>query len=69
MIAVDRALKKNIAGARLLLQVHDELIAECNEEQAKDTASLLKTEMEKAVELSVPLRVSVEYGANWGEFH
>ena len=69
MIAVDRALKKNIAGARLLLQVHDELIAECSEEQAKDTVFLLKTEMEKAVELSVPLRVSVEYGANWGEFH
>ena len=69
MIAVDKALKERIPGAKLLLQVHDELIVECPADKAEQTAALLKKEMESAVSLSVPLRVSVEYGKNWGEFH
>ncbi|MGI5173699.1 DNA polymerase I [Treponema sp. OMZ 840] len=69
MIAVDRALKNEIPSAKLLLQVHDELIVECAESQAEQTAALLKKEMEAAVLLSVPLKVSVEYGSNWGGFH
>ncbi len=69
MIAVDKALKERIPGAKLLLQVHDELIVECPADKAEQTAALLKKEMEEAVSLSVPLRVSVEYGKNWGEFH
>ena len=55
----------------MLLQVHDELIFECpsDSETVEKTISLIRENMENAVQLSVPLRVSIEHGANWGEFH
>jgi DNA polymerase I len=56
-------------AARLLLQVHDELIAEAPEKEAEAVAALMKREMEGAIELSLPLRVSVETGRRWGEMH
>ena len=71
MLSVDKALKDSKSQARLLLQVHDELIFECpdNEQEIQKTISLIKEKMENAFPLSVPLRVSIEYGKNWGEFH
>jgi len=56
-------------GARLLLQVHDELILECRQEDAAGIAKLVKAEMEQAVKLRIPLRASVETGKSWGDFH
>ena len=58
-------------NAKLLLQVHDELILECDDDEKSilRTEALLRDNMEKAVELSVPLKVSVETGASWGKFH
>ena len=71
MINVYEALKSSNSTAKLLLQVHDELIFECpyDPEIIKTTLALIKDKMENAVKLSVPLRVSIEYGKNWGEFH
>ena len=69
MIDIDQALKKENSNAKLLLQVHDELIAECPENQAEEVANLIKTTMESVISLSVPLKVSVETGKRWGEFH
>ena len=71
MIAVSEALAKTKSPARLLLQVHDELIFECPDDQSTidATIALIKDKMENAVKLNVPLRVSIEYGKNWGEFH
>ncbi|MBR4463306.1 MAG: DNA polymerase I [Treponema sp.] len=71
MLDVDKALREHPTGAKLLLQVHDELIFECpDDEKAVDaTISLIKDKMEHAVSLKVPLRVSIEQGANWGLFH
>ena len=71
MIAVDDALREHPTGARLLLQVHDELIFECPDDETTiaDTIALVKERMEHAVQLDVPLRVSVEYGSSWGLFH
>ncbi|MDR0655578.1 MAG: DNA polymerase I [Treponema sp.] len=69
MIKLDRRLVKEKSPARLLLQVHDELILECPGAEAGDAAALVKEEMEKAVSLSIPLRVSVETGKCWGDFH
>lgn len=71
MIDVDAALKENSCEAKLLLQVHDELILECADNKAaiEKTISILKEKMEGAVKLSIPLKVSIEHGANWGEFH
>ena len=71
MLKVNTALRKNPTGAKMLLQVHDELIFECpdNQEAIDTTLKLIKENMENAVKLSIPLRVSIEYGKNWGEFH
>ncbi|MDR3355754.1 MAG: DNA polymerase I [Spirochaetaceae bacterium] len=54
---------------RMLLQVHDELILEGPEEEGEATARLVRGVMENAAKLSVPLRVSVEIGKRWGDFH
>lgn len=62
-------LVEKFPSARLLLQVHDELIAECDEADVEQVAALMKETMEAIVTLEVPLRASVEYGRNWGEFH
>jgi DNA polymerase-1 len=69
MLNLDKRLATEQSLARLLLQVHDELILECPKEAAVKTAALVKTEMEQAVSLRVPLRVSVETGKRWGSFH
>jgi DNA polymerase-1 len=69
MIKLDRALAENRSPARLLLQVHDELILECPRQDAAAAAKLVREVMENAVMLKVPLRVSVETGKRWGDFH
>ena len=69
MISVYNALQEKFPQAKMLLQVHDELIVECPEEQAQNVAALIKDCMENVVKLNVPLRVSVEIGKRWGEFH
>ncbi|MCR5173445.1 MAG: DNA polymerase I [Oscillospiraceae bacterium] len=67
MIRVERALKKSGLRARLLLQVHDELIVECPEDEAERTAEILSEEMRNAAELSVPLPVEAKWGKSWYE--
>ena len=71
MIDVQQALDESGSKARMLLQVHDELIFECPDDEQSITATiaLIKDKMEHAVSLRVPLRVSVEYGKDWGQFH
>ncbi len=67
MINVDAALKKSGIDARLILQVHDELILEAHRTCAKQAADILKREMENAVPLAVPLSVDIGIGDNWLE--
>ena len=69
MIKVHSELSQKFPEAKLLLQVHDELIAECPENQAEQVAELIKTTMESIITLDVPLKASVEIGKRWGEFH
>ncbi|MDR2178095.1 MAG: DNA polymerase I [Treponema sp.] len=69
MLKVDRALGLSASPAKLLLQVHDELILECPKAEAPAAAELVRKVMEGAAALSVPLRVSVETGKRWGDFH
>jgi len=69
MLNLDKKLTAEKSKARLLLQVHDELILECPKSDAEKTSLLVKTEMEQAMALSIPLRVSVETGSRWGDFH
>ena len=68
MLSVHRALSKR-AGARLLLQVHDELLVECPRGEAETIASLVKREMEGCYPLNVPLTVSVGTGDTWFDVH
>ncbi len=65
MIRVDERLQKEELNARLILQVHDELIIEAPQEEAERAAALLKEEMQKAAALTPPLIVDVGKGTNW----
>ena len=67
MVAVHKRLKSEFPDARLVLQVHDELIVECPEEHAESVAKLLEEEMEQVVSLSVPLTAEAHWGCNWLE--
>ena len=65
MINVFNRLKREVPLAKLILQVHDELIVDCKKEDESAVAKILREEMEGAVKLSVPLTVSVSSGINW----
>ena len=67
MVAVHKRLKAENLQARLVLQVHDELIVECPESEAETVAKLLEEEMEHVVALSVPLTAEAHWGKNWLE--
>jgi DNA polymerase I len=69
MLSLDKRLTSTKSKARILLQVHDELILECPEKEAEQNAKIVKEEMEQAVQLRIPLRVNIETGKNWGVFH
>ena len=51
----------------MILQVHDELLFECNENEVESLAKLVKEKMEGALELSVPVKVDLKVGKSWGE--
>ena len=67
MINVNNALQNSDLDARIVMQVHDELIIEVKEEQKHLCAEIVKREMENAVTLSLPLTVEVTTGKNWLE--
>jgi DNA polymerase-1 len=54
-------------GADMLLQIHDELIVECNQADASKVAQLMQKEMEGIAKLKVPIVVDTSIGQNWGE--
>ena len=65
MIRVDKALREEFPEAKLLLQVHDELIVECPEEIAPEVAKLVSREMESIAALTVPLTAEAKFGKSW----
>jgi DNA polymerase-1 len=69
MLNIQRRLKKERLKTKMLLQVHDELLFEVPEDEKKVIKELVRKEMENAVELSVPLKVDMGTGLNWGEAH
>ncbi len=69
MIKIFNRIEKEKYKAKMLLQVHDELLFEVPEKEKEKVAEIIKYEMENAVEISVPLIVDLEYGKNWSEAH
>jgi len=69
MIEIDRRLRDEFSGQLLLLQVHDELLLEVDEDAADAVGAMVEEEMIGAIELSVPLVVDLGVGRNWDEAH
>ena len=69
MVKVSKALKENKLKAKLILQVHDELIVDAPKDEADKVKQLLKTSMENAYKLKVPLTVDVTESYRWSEGH
>ena len=69
MIDLERTLAGSKLAAQMLLQVHDELVLEVPADELDDTIEVVRTAMEGAVELAVPLHVDFGSGANWLEAH
>jgi DNA polymerase-1 len=69
MLAVDAALEDRGSGARMILQVHDELVLEVPAAEVDAVGTLVRERMEGVLPLGVPLRVDVGVGDNWREAH
>ncbi len=69
MISLDKALTESGLAAKMLLQVHDELVLEAAEKDVEAAQKLVKHCMEQAASLSVPLVVETGHGQQWGEAH
>ena len=69
MIRIPGALAARGLGARMLVQVHDELVFEVSESEVEETADVVRRTMEGAARLDVPLTVDTGAGANWDEAH
>ena len=67
MIDVERALKQAGCKSRILLQVHDELVLEVTENERERVAELVRTTMQAAASLEIPLLADVNFGKNWAE--
>ncbi|GAB4556143.1 MAG: DNA polymerase I [Geothermobacteraceae bacterium] len=69
MLRVDERLRAEKLQARMVLQVHDELVLEVPEGEVDQVAELVRTEMEQAMDLDLPLVADVGVGANWRQAH
>ena len=69
MINIYHRLRKEAPSARMILQIHDELLVELPETELETVKTLVKEEMEGAISLSVPVKVEIGHGRNWAEAH
>jgi DNA polymerase I len=69
MIHIQNRIEELGLSARMIMQVHDELVFEVPEEELKKTVPMIQSEMETVMDLSVPLKVSIHAGKNWAEVH
>lgn len=67
MVRVYKRLKESNLKSQLILQVHDELIIEATDDELETIKTLLREEMEKAIDLSVPMKVDLSFGNSWYE--
>jgi DNA polymerase-1 len=69
MIQIGKDFRDRSLRARMILQVHDELLFELPIQELETVKNIVREKMEKAVELSVPLKVDIGHGRNWAEAH
>jgi DNA polymerase-1 len=69
MINIHKSLKENNLKTKMLLQIHDELLFEVPKKEVDKVTKIVKDCMEKAVDLNIPLKVSINTGKNWFEAH
>ncbi|NLE75899.1 MAG: DNA polymerase I, partial [Chloroflexi bacterium] len=69
MITIHRRLKEGLGRARMILQVHDELVFEVPEGEVATMLPLIRESMEGAFSLDAPLKVDIKVGPNWEEMH
>jgi DNA polymerase-1 len=69
MINIARRLRENSLEAKMILQVHDELLFEFPPEELQALTDIVRHEMEGVITLAVPLQVEIHYGHNWAEAH
>jgi DNA polymerase-1 len=67
MIAIHRRLRDESLSARMILQIHDELVFETPPQEIDALARMVQDEMRSVLELRVPLKVDVKWGDNWAE--
>lgn len=67
MIRLDEALRAKHLHARLLIQVHDELLLECPDDEVEKTSAILVDAMENAAQIGVPLKVELKTGKTWAD--
>ncbi len=69
MLRVAEALQKAGLSSRMLLQVHDELVLECSTDELEPTVEVVRTAMESAFSLDIPLQTEARVGPDWGSMH
>lgn len=69
MIQIQKDITDNKMKSKMIIQVHDELVFEAAEDELEDLKSIVKSRMEKAVDLNVPVVVDIGVGKNWEEAH
>lgn len=69
MVNISNLLRKKNLSARLIMQVHDELVVEAPQKEKEAVMQLVKKEMEEVIHLKVPLKVEIASGKNWDEAH
>jgi DNA polymerase-1 len=67
MINLQREMKRRKLKSKMLLQIHDELLFEVPQGEVEELKSLVAEVMSQAMKLSVPLKIDVKLGKNWGE--
>ena len=67
MIKISQELEKKKLKARMIIQIHDELVFDVPKDELDQTKDIIKCNMEEALELSVPIKVNIKYGKNWAD--
>ena len=69
MLDIDELLLNEMPDVKMIMQVHDELVFECQEDNANTVMEKMKDTMEQTVKLNIPLIAEAAIGLNWNEAH